>query len=46
MHTLQLLPIVFIGACLIVLVAGFVQSLTGFGFAIVSVPFLVLLLDP
>jgi len=46
MCPVELLPLAFAGISLIVLAAGFVQSLTGFGFAIVSVPFLVILLDP
>ncbi|MFV2043651.1 MAG: TSUP family transporter [Anaerolineales bacterium] len=43
---LPLSPAAFVVALTIVLVAAFVQSLTGFGFALVSVPILVLILDP
>ncbi|MEW5813966.1 MAG: sulfite exporter TauE/SafE family protein [Spirochaetota bacterium] len=39
-------PVAFILALVIVLAAAFVQSLTGFGFALVGVPFLVLILNP
>jgi uncharacterized protein len=46
MLLIEQLPVALIQISIVILMASFVQSLTGFGFAIISVPILVQLLDP